>query len=305
MPTPPEKPPPKAASNDDAELTRLQAQVAAAKEFFPTQLEAAQRELDVYREGKHQHRLATKPRHFVLITLQRDVTQAQKRVDSGKAAVDEILAQIETFKLNHAAAVEELAVRQAKLDTAERRRNEAEVNTSKPPLVSEVATLKQQISACAPALGEAGEAILKSLSDILAQLEPEPVAMAVDPGMPGLAPADGGGGAAGTAAGGAETSRTAATSDAPVNLEGNNGNNGASSGEGVWAEKRSELKKCLEKIKGELGANVADGAFRSFEDVIGDDNADTDRRRRERSRRGERSRSPHGAEGKDDGKKEG
>ena len=241
----------------------------------------------------------------MLITLQRDVTQAQKRIDSGRAAVDEILAQIETLKLDHAAAVEELAVRQAKLDTAERRRNEAEVNTSKPPLVSEVATLKQQISACAPALGEAGEAILKSLSDILAQLEPEPVAMAVDPGMPGLAPADGGGGATGTAAGGAETSRTAATSNAPVKLEGNNGNNGASSGEGVWAEKRSELKKCLEKIKGELGANVADGAFRSFEDVIGDDNADTDRRRRERSRRSERSRSPHGAEGNDVGKKEG
>ena len=172
-PTPPEKPPQRAANNDDAELTRLQAQVAAAKEFFPSQLEAAQRELDVYREGKHQHRLATKPRHFVLITLQREVTQAQKRVDSGKAAVDEILAQIESLKLDHAAAVEELAVRQTKLDTAQRHRNEAEVNTSKPPLVSEVATLKERISACAPSLGEAGEAILKSLGDILAQLEPE------------------------------------------------------------------------------------------------------------------------------------
>ena len=92
----------------------LHAQVNAAKEFFPAQLDAAQRELDEYLEKKHQHRLATKPRHFVLITLQREVTQAQKRVDSGETAVDDILAKIEALQLDHAAAVEELAVRQEK-----------------------------------------------------------------------------------------------------------------------------------------------------------------------------------------------
>ena len=230
----------------------------------------------------------------MLITLQREVTQAQKRVDSGKAAVDEFLAQIETLKLDHAAAVEELAVRQTKLDTAQRRRNEAEINTSKPPLAGEVATLKQQISACAPALGEAGEAILKRHGDILAQLEPEQGAMAVDVDEPGRVPADGGGGV---------------SSNTPANSEGINSNSSnvnANRGEGVWAEKRSELKRCLEKIKSDLGANVADGAFRAFEEVIGDDNADGARRRRERSgNRSERSRSPHGAEGRDDGKKEG
>ena len=284
--------------------------MAAARDFFPSQLEAAQRELDAYREGKHQHRLATKPRHFVLITLQREVTQAQKRVEAGKAAVDDILAQIAALQLEHTAAVEELAVRQAKLDTAERRRNEAESSTAKPPLVGEVAALKQQISACAPALGEAGEAILKGLNDILAQLEPpEPENMAVDPGMPGLVPADGDVSAEHTAAGGAGTARTSATAAAattnsatPGNVEVNGGNN-VSSGDGVWAEKRSELKKCLEKIRGELGASVADAAFRSFEEVIGDDSGDSDRRRRERSRRSERSRSPHGADGNDDGRK--
>ena len=309
-PTPPEKPPQK-ATNEDPELTRLQAQVAAARDFFPTQLEAAQRELDAYREGKHQHRLATKPRHFVLITLQREVTQAQKRVEAGKAAVDEILSQIELLRVDHAAAVEELAVRQAKLDTAERRRNEAESFTSKPPLVSEVAALKQQISACAPALGEAGEAILKGLSDILAQLEPpEPAAMSVDAGVPGLVPENGNGVAAHIPANAPETNRAATTATPacgtpPANVDANSGNND-SSGEGIWAEKRSELKKCLEKIRGELGANVVDGAFRSFEEVIGDEAGGNDRRHRERSRRSERSRSPHGADGIDAGaKKEG
>ena len=93
-PTPPDKPPPKSIANDDPELTKLLAQVSAAKEFFPEHLEAAQRALADHREKKHQHRLATKPRHFVLITLQRDVQQAKKRVDSAKAVVEDVAAQI-------------------------------------------------------------------------------------------------------------------------------------------------------------------------------------------------------------------
>ena len=155
-PKPPEKPPPKTPAGEDFELTRLHAQLEAAREFYPTQLEAAQRELDEHREKKHQHRLATKPRHFVLITLQREVTQAQKRVDSGKAAVEDVLAKIAALQLEHADAVEELAVRQAKLETAQRRRNDAEENPAKPPLAGEITSLKQQIAACGPALGEAG-----------------------------------------------------------------------------------------------------------------------------------------------------
>jgi hypothetical protein len=280
-PTPPEKPPPKAAANDDSDLTRLHAQVNAAREFFPAQLEAAQRELDEYREKKHQHRLATKPRHFVLITLQREVTQAQKRVESGKAAVDDVLAKIEALKLDHAAAVEELAIRQAKLDTVQRRRNDAEANPAKPPLSGEITSLKEQIAACGPALGEAGGNILKSLEAILAQLEPDSEAMSVDtpPAETFVLPTVAAGDAANNGVGEAKASTAEVQVDAA-----------AAAPDGVWwSQKRAKLKHCLDKIKGEMGDAFNAGAFSSFSDVLDDDDGDKedehhDRRSRSRSR---------------------
>ena len=267
-PTPPaEKLPPKAVSQDDSEIARLIAQVVAAKDFFPSQLEAAQRELDEYREKRHQHRLATKPRHFVLITLQREVTQAQKRVDSGKTAVHDILAKIEAFQFEHAAAVEDLALRHAKLETAQRRRNDAEANPAKPPLASEITTLKEQIAACGPALGDAGGNILKSLEAIMAQLGPEHDPMSVD--VPVATPNtssdfSGGvaGGAAGTANGGAEARETVAKT------QGGGSTNG---GDILWPKKRSELKRCLDQIKGDMGDDFNLGVFTSFYDVLGHD----------------------------------
>lgn len=269
VPTPPaEKPPPKAVSQDDSEVARFIAQVAAAKDFFRSQLEAAQRELDEYRGKRHQHRLATKPRHFVLITLQREVTQAQKRVDYGKTAVDDILAKIEALQFEHAAAVEELALRQAKLETAQRRRNHAEANPAKPPLASDITTLKEQIAACGPALGDAGGNILRRLEAIMAQLGPEHDPMSVDVSVaatPIVSPEAAGGvagGTAGTANGGAEARETTAKAEGDCSTNG---------GDILWPKKRSELKRCLDQIKAEMGDAYNLGAFSPFYDVLGHD----------------------------------